>query len=413
MRLCALLLLILSTLSIARGAAGQLHPTVILISNEDDASPTVAPVSRRLALPSLSRMLPSKKLQPSEPTPPPLHRRKDDDPSDNDKDKDDRKKKTTVDGHGKTVIVNITTVVIAPSPDPNKVYHDNNTYAHQQEQPHSSKPADPNQSTNNDGEIVDQLQEDQQALSRMVAILSVVGGVGAIAIVATVVIFTRMRMRKKQHHKQDDESTDASSVHTTRSNDNAHTGAVTDAGDPGEQVLPDRPGSEMSSLPVDAPSAPPAPLFFDSASHPPQQMVHNQDRRRRIISMVSQTAPPAPSAPSAKELESPHYQSTAATATATATATAAATTANAANTASFEPSSSTHPSSSSHPPHTYHHQHHHHPQHQHVPPCPHCLHDSLEAPPPAYTPSAPPYSAFPVPESTEDSSRLARRHSQS
>lgn len=399
MRLRALLLLILPTLSIARGAARPPNPSAISISNDGDASP--------LRLPSLSRTPPPRR-QPSEPTLAPLHRRKDDES--NDDNKENHKKKTTVDGRGKTVIVNITTVVIAPSPDPNKVYHDNNTYAHQQEQPHSSKPADPNQSTNSDGEIVDQLQEDQQALSRMVAILSVVGGVGAIAIVATVVIFTRMRMRKKQR-KQDDESTDTSSVHTTRSND--HAGTSSGGEDPGEPAQPERSVDEVSSLPADTPSAPPAPLFLDSVSHPPspsqlppQQMLHNQDRRRRIISMLSQTAPPAPSAPSAKELESPHYRPITTNTTAIDVATA---------TTSFEASSSSHPSSL-HPHHIHHHQHHHHEQQQqrqHPSPCPHCLHDPLEAPPPAYTPSAPPYSALPLPEDAEEPSRPARRHSQS
>ncbi|KAI9258047.1 hypothetical protein BDA99DRAFT_573337 [Phascolomyces articulosus] len=228
---------------------------------------------------------------------------------------------TTTDAQGKTIIVNITTVIIAPSPDPNRVVHDNDTYAQQQDNPNgnnNNNVGDPN----DDDTIAEQLEQDQAALKRMVTILSVVGGVGAIAVVATIVIFTRLRVKKRKQREleleeaelRDDErhpnkSNTLQQQRTSSSNDDDDNYQNDDDDDDDDdhtalsqqRQRPRHNDDNDDTLDVSMerqdgpiPSAPPAPSFLED----------QQPRRRNIISMVtSQNAAPAPSAPTAKELD--------------------------------------------------------------------------------------------------------------
>lgn len=284
---------------------------------------------------------------------------------------------TTDDKTGKTVTIIVTTIVIIrPSPDPNKVIHDGNTYARQQQTKTTTKTqmSDPN-----DAAIARQLQEDQAALRRMVTILSVVGGVGAIAVVATLIVFTRMRRRKRKQReyqtRQDEQRlsgdsnggspvTDTQLMRTISSargqtyagNSNNQIGDRNDDGDQGDDD-----DDEEHYMP--APSAPPAPPFLETLD----QAAYNPfSHRRHVISMSLQTAP-APSAPTPKELD--------------AAVDDAPSQAEASSSVLNKPQ---------YPVHT----------------CGHCSHHSRslpleppEAPPPAYTPSAPPLYEYPLSQS--------------
>lgn len=322
-----------------------------------------------------------------------------------------RGKSTTTDDDGETIILNITTIVIAPGPDLNKVYHDGDNYAHQQQQQGqggSQQPpiSDPNKSSD-DNQIEHQLAEDQEALHRMITILSIVGGVGAIAVAATILIFTRMRIRKRklremelekataaanQRNESDDSDDDNAAQETTarsRSLDDHRCGRrhhhYHSAPRRARTVHSPSPSSAESDNNDPVPSAPPAPAFLTSLEQP---VYDPFEHRRRIISMASQTAP-APSAPTAKELDA----------------------------GDGEPSCNIRARDKDETsilcPHCERHHHHHHPAAAAIPMEP------PEMPPPAYTPSAPPMYILPplLPASSSTSSSSQpllpqRRHSQ-
>ncbi|CAO3631902.1 unnamed protein product [Cunninghamella blakesleeana] len=64
---------------------------------------------------------------------------------------------------------------------------------------------DPNNKTtsgDDNASLEEQLKDDQLALKRMITILSLVGGLGGLAIVATIIIYARMRSRKVKHEKE-------------------------------------------------------------------------------------------------------------------------------------------------------------------------------------------------------------------
>jgi flagellar basal body-associated protein FliL len=137
------------------------------------------------------------------------------------------------------------------------------------------------QTISNDESLKSKLEEDQKALKRMILILSLVGGLGVIAIAATVIIFTRMRAKsrrlKRQQQEQEEEEEEE---------------------ERGESIIPSETsrnsGDELGEIgddipPIAEPSAPPAIQDDNMTTRP-----------RHILSMTSQTTP---SAPTAKELD--------------------------------------------------------------------------------------------------------------
>lgn len=189
-----------------------------------------------------------------------------------------------------TVSIVYTTIIYTATSSPlsptSSVFSSSNTNPGYQEQ----------SPTSNGQSLQESLQDDQQALKRMIMILSLVGGLGVIAVVATIVIFTRMRVKNKRQREMDDHDDD---------NDNNR--AVSD-----QQLIPattrDPPNSgglvihsasSLTSLSADSsddrrhlePSAPPATTMMVT------------ERRRTLVSMSSQTTAPSPSAPTAKELD--------------------------------------------------------------------------------------------------------------
>jgi hypothetical protein len=141
------------------------------------------------------------------------------------------------------------------------------------------------QTISNDESLKSKLEEDQKALKRMILILSLVGGLGVIAISATIIIFTRMRAKsrrlKRQQQEQEEEEEEEEEER-------------------GESIIPSETswnpssGDEIGEIgddipPIAEPSAPPAIQDDNMTTRP-----------RHILSMTSQTTP---SAPTAKELD--------------------------------------------------------------------------------------------------------------
>ncbi|CEG82854.1 hypothetical protein RMATCC62417_16850 [Rhizopus microsporus] len=136
----------------------------------------------------------------------------------------------------------------------------------------------PNPSGGND-RLTRDINQNQQALKRMILILSLVGGLGVIAIVATIVIFTKIRAKNRRHREEATEAvataTDSASTTSSSSDDSYSHRHSHHYENEQEEIVP---------------SAPPALAMIES----PQ--------RRYVISMISQTTA-APSAPTAKELD--------------------------------------------------------------------------------------------------------------
>ncbi|KAF7724158.1 hypothetical protein EC973_001283 [Apophysomyces ossiformis] len=299
---------------------------------------------------------------------------------------------TTTNENGRTIIV--TTVIIASGPDPNKVYHDMGSGAKQQQQ--GTPIDDPNKSSE-DSSLEEQLREDQAALRRMVTILSLVGGLGVVAIVATIVIFARMRIRKRKQAERDLEDLHAEEDADDHNDDNdTHEDATTNCASPRSihemtdhsTAQPQESGMAhgLRSMPI--PSAPPAPTLSSVRSQ--LAVYEGPSQRRHIISMTSQTTP-APSAPTAKELDALEPEDE--------LCNHLSVHGYAIGSGSNDPLPKTQ--------------------------CPHCDHSPIpDAPPPAYTPSAPPLYAIPIENVVLDSSLSSsstssshllpqRRHSQS
>ncbi|KAI8091292.1 uncharacterized protein B0P05DRAFT_526885 [Gilbertella persicaria] len=242
-----------------------------------------------------------------------------------------------------------TTIIASPTPT---IYNASNTDlpAHQQQSQSASNMNDPN---NNNG-LEESLKSDQQALKRMIMILSLVGGLGVVAIVTTVVIFTRMRAKNKKNRECiDDDQHDNSTIALSLDNHNDD-----------DDSTPSVNHVSLSDQPTTIePSAPPATILNEDTETP------YYDNRRHFVSMMSQTtAIPSPSAPTAKELD-----------------------------AAVDDRPSI-PSTSGH--------------HRHRSACTRCLPEILpELPPPAYTPSAPPHYALPVEAVAMDNLLPSRRYS--
>ncbi|KAI9321000.1 hypothetical protein BX666DRAFT_1262296 [Dichotomocladium elegans] len=368
------------------------------------------------ALPTHFQLSLAESLKP-EPTAPAYWRHAErDGPDDGEKDSQTIDRTTKADSKGKSVFANVTTVVVIPS-DGNKytsnVYPNDNDHGNQQDVSSGGSGNNSNNSASdpsNDNNVTEQLKQDQAALRRMITILSVVGGVGAIAVVVSVLVFTRMRTNKRKRFEAEEEAlrvngssnngscngnsnhnnNDVASIDTTSTTRGGLLVTATAEATPPLARTTPSPADMDHSMPI--PSAPPAPEPFLASL---DQSTY--ERRRNIISTISQ-ATPAPSAPTAKELdgmiELPSSQTTGSSSSAMAT------------TGSSSLISNQHPSPSE--------QNKRYPQYeqgQHYPHTPHALSASPveppEGPPPAYTPSAPPFYALP-PEPVF----LFRRHSQ-
>lgn len=285
-----------------------------------------------------------------------------------------------------------TTIIVASTTSIPDIYNvsDSSNPAQQQQQQQSDKnnsnigPTSIND-PNKKNSVVDDLEKDKQALKRMSTILSLVGGLGVIAIVATIVIFTRMRSRHRKQRELDEEGNEGSTYELSNDVDRPNTihssdTSIHDTGPEEESVSSASTNSNDIDQPLIEPSAPPALSIIDEGNRHSlinkEALLHN---RRNVISMSSQGSAPSPSAPTAKELD-----------------------------AMVDEQGSTSSSDND--------SHHHHPTSSTTQPsnCTRCAPSILvapELPPPAYTPSAPPHYALPQEPIVIESSLQSRRHS--
>ncbi|GAN09962.1 hypothetical protein MAM1_0307c09495 [Mucor ambiguus] len=263
------------------------------------------------------------------------------------------------------------------------VYNVSNTgSAHQEQDPQSASSSNLNDPNNNKDDLAENLRDDQQALKRMIMILSLVGGLGVIAVVATIVIFTRMRVKNRKQREIDEEGNEGSTFElshdvdrqSSASNTSDTRGGGAAAANGGQEgallgstlsitSASSTTSSQANGRALTEPSAPPALMMIEGLQEP----LHNRSRRN-VVSMSSQTAAPSPSAPTAKELD-----------------------------AMDEDASTAATTSTPYNHHILHHGHHHHQQEQ-INNCSRCTPMMMapELPPPAYTPSAPPHYALPI-----------------
>jgi hypothetical protein len=256
-----------------------------------------------------------------------------------------------------TTEINITlTTIVYGSAQPT-IHNASNTAAarqQQQQQQATSPVSDPNGES-----LKSKLEEDQAALRRMIMILSLVGGLGVIAVVATVVIFTRMRARNRKQRENEEEGNEDSTYElsggmdqhseTSISPDSTQNSNPPSNHDNEDNNNNDDNDDDANNQHIE-PSAPPA-LMMTTVEGP--SSFNNTENQRHVVSMQSQTA--APSAPTAKELDAMIDEE-----------------------ASQQPTTSNYHSHSRGM-------------------CGHCSPTMApELPPPAYTPSAPPHYALPI-----------------
>lgn len=219
--------------------------------------------------------------------------------SSNDKDKNDDNKrvKTEID-------VIYTTIIVAATTSLPVYYNVSDKNPAQQQQSilptQSAAMNDPNKQNS----VKDDLEKDKQALKRMSTILSLVGGLGVIAIVATIVIFTRMRSRHRKQREIDEEGNEGSTYELSADVDQANTIDSSTPGGGNASSISSHSSSSSDHLdtPLIEPSAPPALSMVDDR-HSLINKQAQQHNRRTVMSMSSQTAAPSPSAPTAKELD--------------------------------------------------------------------------------------------------------------
>ena len=300
------------------------------------------------------------------------------DSSDKSDKKDDDKKSSKTRVTTEIDVIYTTIIVATPSPI-TPVYNMTNTgSANQQgsssnsgqQAPAAPAPGPSNSSVKGPNEsITEQATKDQQAITRMTLTLSLVGGLGVIAVVATLVIFTRLRANTRKQRELEE---GGSTYELSGEGDDVHPDNNSSHGNdtPGTHSAP----SSIRSSPDDTasiniePSAPPALLVIGS-SESRYSLLNRQQNRRNVISMSSQmTAAPSPSAPTAKELDAMEDHPNGCSSSGV-------------NNTNDNPSTSSishhHSSSTSN--------------------CSRCAPlITPELPPPAYTPSAPPHYALPV-----------------
>ncbi|KAI8331001.1 hypothetical protein BC941DRAFT_439506 [Chlamydoabsidia padenii] len=184
--------------------------------------------------------------------------------------------------------------------------------------------------TKNEDSLEAQLRDDQAALTRMVTILSLIGGLGGVAIVATIIIFIKIQRRKNQEINKSNGAEDDDKTMTTKRHFTSHHGQQGSSDTPPVNFIINPHGSAteynnngsdnishdpfVSTLlttnsddkevatAIPQPSAPPTIYPFVPTLTTDQQ-------QRQVISIPSQQQQRQqqqviPSAPSAKELDS-------------------------------------------------------------------------------------------------------------
>ncbi|KAF1799756.1 hypothetical protein V8B55DRAFT_1541255 [Mucor lusitanicus] len=274
-----------------------------------------------------------------------------------------------------TAVSTLPAAATASLPPLPNVYNVSNTgSAHQEQDPQSASSTNLDDPNNKKDDLAENLRDDQQALKRMIMILSLVGGLGVIAVVATIVIFTRMRVKNRKQREIDEEGNEGSTFELSHDVDRQSSVSNTSdsRGGGGQEgallgstssitSASSAASSQANGRALTEPSAPPALMMIEGLQEP----LHRS--RRNVISMSSQTTAPSPSAPTAKELDAMDEDSSSSTAATTST------------------------------PYNHHILHHHHQQEQ-INSCSRCTPMMMapELPPPAYTPSAPPHYALPI-----------------
>ncbi|KAI8374170.1 uncharacterized protein BYT42DRAFT_393313 [Radiomyces spectabilis] len=270
-------------------------------------------------------------------------------------------------GGGSTVVESVTTIIIITSDSPDQVYHDmgdNGTYARQREPSSESPISDPNQERDQQ-----RLETDQHNLHTLLVVASTIGGTCAVAVMVTLILVIRKRSLKRQNQKDDIEPSGNENAHgpsgyelttypSNRVGPGGHAGVPNTFYGPNEADMP-----HLSTLPM--PSAPPAPSELIGTISPFDDQhavaVSNYGSHSIHSPIVPDDTIVTPSAPSAKEFTD--VQETRMNCGESSSA------------AGVSPRS----------------------------PCPHCdMHspqftDLPNVPPPAYTPSAPPFYALPLP----------------
>lgn len=302
-----------------------------------------------------------------------------------------------------------TTVIVATSTSSLPVIYNVSDTRNPAQQQQTNGPTSNVKDPNKKNTVAEDLEKDKQALKRMSTILSLVGGLGVIAIVATIVIFTRMRSRHRKQREIDEEGNEGSTYELSQDVDRPNTiqSSIISTNQPGnnnddtdnnnDNDIGGELNASLSSVstcsndidrPLIEPSAPPALLMAEENNRhsiiSKEAKLHN---RRNVVSLSSQGSAPSPSAPTAKELDAMVDE--------------------------HDISSSSEDTNQPH-----HHHHHHHSATTSATTttsnCSRCAPSILiapELPPPAYTPSAPPHYALPHEPIVIESSLQSRRHS--
>ncbi|KAI7853667.1 hypothetical protein BDC45DRAFT_510791 [Circinella umbellata] len=286
---------------------------------------------------------------------------------------------TSTNDNDETVIINVTTVVVVAAGG--KVL---NT-------PVTTTVAPEGQ---NGDTFENQLQDDQEALHRTTLILGLVGGLIGIALVASIVIFTKMRIRKRKSSKERDDhlvgssssnSSEYDGHYTITDDENSDYNSTRNDNNIGndssirhQQLLLTHQRMDNEYQNDDAPSLQPS-------APPAEDPVIETNQQRRVIPIRSQMTP-APSAPTAKELDAANNNTNVND--------------DYSNMPILYPMRPPNVGGSSTTAHNHQEQ-----QQQSTSSsstaCPHCFEHTpsappvLEAPPPAYTPTAPPLYALP------------------
>lgn len=252
---------------------------------------------------------------------------------DGDSDSDDKKKHKPTSSN--TVV---TTIIIVATETPSSIYSGTTNPAKQKGTGDSShQVSDPNASnegSNNDEDseaaLTEQLYKDQSSYHKLVLALSIVGSIAGVALLAGLLIFARMKIRKRKRKQADLEKADLEEADS--SDDNTPNSPPSPPSPPSHSSSPvPPPKPRYSSVLDDGDSTviefgqnpfmdPSTTLAGDKDNEncntvaaipnaPPQLPVHLDSRRysdfrqNRTLSMISQTAGAIiPSAPSAKEL---------------------------------------------------------------------------------------------------------------
>ncbi|KAI8986374.1 hypothetical protein BDB01DRAFT_606769 [Pilobolus umbonatus] len=204
-------------------------------------------------------------------------------------------------------------IVSTSTPSSSAIIHSvsNTGSAQQKKKTMNEEIDDPNSEGVND-EVRENIEKDQSALKRVILILGLVGGLGVLAVITTLVIFTRVKYRNKKRQEEEEEGIDRSTYavsngvnqslneftfngnHNNSSNDsNSNDDNSNNNNDP--PSIDDRISIE--------PSAPPALLMSILEHNTNRPVIDYTEPVHQVVTSSSQTSAPTPSAPTAKELD--------------------------------------------------------------------------------------------------------------